>query len=79
MTTGTPPPHATPLVESLSSDEKPTLTGEPLAEGIDFRSPHAAFLKACLEDALNRLLLPSLEREIRNELTDEASPQSNFG
>jgi uncharacterized protein len=67
-----PPPHATPLVESLSSEEKPTLTGEPLAEGIDFRSPHAAFLKACLEDALNRLLLPSLEREIRSELTDEA-------
>jgi transcriptional accessory protein Tex/SPT6 len=69
---GMPPPHASPLVESLSSEPRPTLTGEPLAEGIDFRSPHTAFLKVCLDDALNRLLLPSLEREIRHELTDEA-------
>src|SRR5207244_6694013 len=36
------------------------------------RTPHAAFLKTVLEDALTRLLLPSLEREIRHELTDEA-------
>lgn len=74
---GTPPgmppgPHAAPLVESLLTEVKPTLTGEPLAEGIDFRSPHTAFLKVCLDDALNRLLMPSLEREIRAELTDEA-------
>ncbi len=34
--------------------------------------PHAEFLKIVAEDALNRLLLPSLEREIRRELTDEA-------
>jgi uncharacterized protein len=34
--------------------------------------PHAEFLKKVVEDALARLLLPSLEREIRRELTDEA-------
>lgn len=39
----------------------------PLAE-----HPHASFLKTCAEDALTRLLLPSLEREIRRELTEEA-------
>jgi transcriptional accessory protein Tex/SPT6 len=71
---GTPPgPHAAaPLVESMPTQPRPTLTGEPLAEGSDFRSPHTAFIKVCLDDTLNRLLLPSLEREIRHELTDEA-------
>ena len=34
--------------------------------------PHAEFLNKVLEDALSRLLLPSLEREIRRELTEEA-------
>ena len=34
--------------------------------------PHAEFLKKITEDALGRLLLPSLEREIRRELTEEA-------
>src|SRR5207245_7969149 len=34
--------------------------------------PHADFLKKVVEDALGRLLLPSLEREIRRELTEEA-------
>src|SRR5439155_8895300 len=34
--------------------------------------PHAEFLRTVTEDALARLLLPSLEREIRRELTDEA-------
>ena len=65
-------PGAPPMVESLSTEPRLVLTGDPLAEGFEFRSPHAAFFKTCLEDALNRLLLPSLEREIRNELTDEA-------
>jgi transcriptional accessory protein Tex/SPT6 len=70
---GTPlGPQASPLVDSLSTQPPRTLTGDVLAEGIEFRSPHAALLKACLDDALNRLLMPSLEREIRNELTDEA-------
>lgn len=70
---GTPSaPHAAPLVESLTTHTPPELTGDPLVEGEAFRSPHAAFLNACLEDALNRLLLPNLEREVRGELTDEA-------
>lgn len=34
--------------------------------------PHAELLKQCAEDALVRLLLPGLEREIRRELTEEA-------
>jgi len=34
--------------------------------------PHADFLKAVAEDALSRLLLPSLERELRRELTGRA-------
>jgi uncharacterized protein len=34
--------------------------------------PHADFLRAVLTDALARLLLPSLEREIRRELTNVA-------
>jgi uncharacterized protein len=34
--------------------------------------PHADFLKGVIRDALTRLLIPSLEREIRRELTDKA-------
>ncbi|QDU60909.1 30S ribosomal protein S1 [Planctomycetes bacterium Pan216] len=34
--------------------------------------PHAAFLIECAEDGLDRLLLRSLEREVRTELTDVA-------
>lgn len=29
-----------------------------------------------MEDSLNRLLLPSIEREVRNELTEKASEQA---
>lgn len=32
--------------------------------------PHADFLRACARDALARLVLPSLEREVRREMTD---------
>jgi uncharacterized protein len=32
--------------------------------------PHADFLRGCVRDALTRLVLPSLEREIRREITD---------
>jgi uncharacterized protein len=45
---------------------------EPLAPGHDFATPHAQFLHSVLDDALQRLVLPSLEREIRKELNDEA-------
>jgi uncharacterized protein len=34
--------------------------------------PHAEFLKTVAEDAVNRLIVPSLEREIRRELSEEA-------
>ncbi|HKM54724.1 MAG TPA: Tex-like N-terminal domain-containing protein, partial [Isosphaeraceae bacterium] len=34
--------------------------------------PHAEFLKTVVEDALARLLVPSLENEVRRELTDRA-------
>lgn len=34
--------------------------------------PHREFLRGCLRDALTRLILPSLEREIRRELTEKA-------
>ena len=33
---------------------------------------HTEFLHSCVQDALNRLLLPSLEREVRRELTQMA-------
>lgn len=34
--------------------------------------PHADFLRGCGRDALHRLVLPSLERELRREMTDAA-------
>ncbi len=34
--------------------------------------PHADYLRGCARDALARLILPSLEREVRRELTDHA-------
>ena len=34
--------------------------------------PHAEFLRGCARDSLARLILPSLEREIRRELTERA-------
>ena len=34
------------------------------------------FIKSAAEDSYNRLIFPSLEREIRNELTDKASLQA---
>ena len=34
--------------------------------------PHADYLRGCARDALSRLILPGLEREVRRELTDRA-------
>ena len=34
--------------------------------------PHKEFLRGCAKDSLARLLLPSLERELRRELTEKA-------
>ena len=38
--------------------------------------PEREFLKGVISDSLNRLILPSLEREIRAELTDRACEQA---
>lgn len=38
--------------------------------------PHREFLLGCLNDSLERLVLPSMEREIRRDLTDEAERQA---
>ena len=38
--------------------------------------PQHEFLKSCLADALSRLIQPSLEREIRRELSDKAESQA---
>ncbi|MFO0865419.1 MAG: Tex-like N-terminal domain-containing protein, partial [Gemmataceae bacterium] len=66
-------PEAAPLVASMSTSvPMPELKGEQLVPDIEFKTPFAAFWKTVLDDALTRLLLPNLEREIRNELTDEA-------
>ncbi|HEY2838576.1 MAG TPA: Tex family protein [Pirellulales bacterium] len=43
---------------------------EELIVGTD--RPHMDFLRGCGRDALHRLILPSLEREVRRELTDRA-------
>jgi uncharacterized protein len=37
---------------------------------------HAEFLTGCLKDSLHRLVLPSLEREIRADMTDYAERQA---
>ena len=34
--------------------------------------PHADFLRQCVRDALSRLIIPSLERELRREQTEKA-------
>lgn len=34
--------------------------------------PHAKFLRDCVRDATTRLIIPSLERELRRELTEKA-------
>jgi len=65
-------PLVAPLVASMTPQAAPQMTGEPLSPHVPFTTPHVALLKAALDDALARLLLPSLEREIRHELTDEA-------
>ncbi len=38
--------------------------------------PHADFLRGCARDALQRLILPSLEREFRREFTDRAEAKA---
>lgn len=47
--------------------------GHMIADILEFASnPHNEFLRKCTSDALQRLIQPSLERELRRELTDRA-------
>jgi uncharacterized protein len=39
---------------------------------VQHEQPHADFLRNCVRDALCRLLIPSLEREVRREMTERA-------
>ncbi len=65
------PPAEVPAPAEVPPPAAP-VAGEPLSPDSDYTTPHAAFLRTVLDDALQRLLLPSLEREIRRELSDEA-------
>jgi uncharacterized protein len=75
-----PPPEAAPTsggqpsgpIEGMGPPPVPAAAGEQLSSRSSFRTPHVAFLRDVIDDALARLLLPALEREIRRELTDEA-------
>lgn len=42
----------------------------------DERSPAGAIVKEAIEDGYKRLIMPSIEREIRNELTEKAEEQA---
>ncbi len=42
------------------------------ATAIEEGHPYAEFLTKCLQDSLSRLLIPSIEREVRRELNDKA-------
>jgi protein Tex len=69
----TTPPSSSPPGEAPPAPPPPELAaGERLAPDVPYCTPHALFLRKVLEDALGRLVLNSLEREIRRELTDEA-------
>jgi uncharacterized protein len=63
---GTPPPADRP--PEHGPRHGPPRGPAPLRDPLQDH-PHAEFLRGVLNDALSRLLLPSLEREIRRELT----------
>ena len=42
------------------------------SKAFDAAHPHAEFLDVCLQDAVSRLLVPSIEREVRRELNERA-------
>lgn len=56
--------------------EKAYGTGVLAGLHIKNNSPSAALVQEAVEDAYSRLVFPSIEREIRNELTDRASAES---
>jgi uncharacterized protein len=63
------PPHRRPHHER--GPRNPLAPRPELIEALQ-KHPHADFLRQVTADALTRLLVPSLEREIRRELTDRA-------
>ncbi|MCC6417183.1 MAG: RNA-binding transcriptional accessory protein [Gemmataceae bacterium] len=65
-------PAAVPPPAVPAPPPGPVVEGEPLMPDAPYRTPHAAFLRQVIDDALARLLLPSLENEIRKELREEA-------
>jgi len=71
-----PQPAAPSVVEPPAFQVLPPDVGEPLSPHSEYRTPHVAILKTALEDALTRLLTPNLEREIRQELAEEAEAHS---
>ncbi len=64
-------PHAVPPPPAVLSRAKQQQLWAARAEALRTH-PHADFLRAVVDDALGRLLVPSLEREIRRELTRRA-------
>jgi uncharacterized protein len=58
-------------------DHNETLTFDAVREFcIPKDHPHLDFLSGCLKDALHRLVIPSMEREIRNDMTEFAEKQA---
>lgn len=47
-----------------------------IAYNYTYRNDFASFLDDCIEDAMDRLILPSVENEVRNELTEKAEDSS---
>ena len=62
------------LKVSLSADTPSALAI--ISRNLQPRGAAEALLRACAADAWSRLIFPSLEREIRSELTDTASEQA---
>lgn len=64
------------LTVSVSCDEEKNIEYLKKAEITDKSSITAYLVEAAAEDAYTRLIQPSIEREIRNELTDMAQEQA---
>jgi protein Tex len=72
VSNGQPPENAPAPAAAETAPPSAPAEGELLSPRAGYRTPHAALLREVVDDALTRLLLPSLEREIRRELTEEA-------
>ena len=63
--------RANRLRVKIAYDEK-QVTDTAIEHLIKADHPFKTFLEKCVHDALNRLVIPSLEREIRRELTEKS-------